>query len=285
MVKRLLAGMFFLMGILGCDKAEEAASVDPGWNNTGSTDELIVMSYNIRHCAPYYGTSETTKADVNNVAGVLKRLKPDVVFLQEVDKSTTRSLGIDQAARLAELAGYPFYYFFKAMDYQGGEYGIAMLSGIPLKDCVAHVLPKEYPDGVVSGDFVVGTAKIHFSGTDILLVNAHLSVNQSDRDKQMPYILQDIIGKTEQPVLYCGDFNANPSNNTIRQLTEAAFTRTNTDVGNFTIPSNAPNREIDYISYRPENRFHVINHLVHTGISASDHLPLTSKIKIKTVKN
>ncbi|MEG1587483.1 MAG: endonuclease/exonuclease/phosphatase family protein [Bacteroidales bacterium] len=281
MIKKIFCGIFLFIGILACDKKDNLSDVDPGWNTPGSnSDELVVMSYNIRHCAPYYGTSETTKADVDNVAAVLKRLKPDVVFLQEVDKNTTRSLGIDQTKKLAELAGYPFHYFFKAMDYQGGDYGIAIISGIPLQDCVAHRLPKEYESGVVEGDYVVGTARIRFANTDIVLVNAHLSVYQSDRDKQMPYVLSEIIGSQTNRVLFCGDFNAIPSNLNIQQLTAAKFLRTNTDAKNFTIPSHAPNREIDYISYRPGNGFSVYNHLVHTGISASDHLPITAKLKI-----
>src|SRR5574344_1935520 len=97
-----------------CGKSEKTAS-EPDGNNPGSegTSNLVVMSYNIRHCAPYYGTSETTVADVQGTAAVIKRMSPDVVMLQEVDKCTTRSLGIDQAKKLAELAGYPYYQFFK----------------------------------------------------------------------------------------------------------------------------------------------------------------------------
>ena len=68
-----------------------------GWGgNTDPKENLVVMSYNIKHCAPYYGVSgETTTADVNNVANVIKSKKPDVVLLQEVDYKTTRSLGVE----------------------------------------------------------------------------------------------------------------------------------------------------------------------------------------------
>ena len=93
---------------IGCSKANEPQG-DAGWgNNTELKENLVVMSYNIKHCAPYYGTSgEVTTADVNNVANVIKAKKPDVVLLQEVDYKTTRSLGLDQTKELAELAGYP----------------------------------------------------------------------------------------------------------------------------------------------------------------------------------
>ncbi len=114
-MKRVFILMMSISAVfMGCSKANEPQG-DAGWGgNTEPKENLVVMSYNIKHCAPYYGVSgETTTADVNNVANVIKSKKPDVVLLQEVDYKTTRSLGVDQAKELAELAGYPYYYFFK----------------------------------------------------------------------------------------------------------------------------------------------------------------------------
>lgn len=274
--------MLSCLAVLAACSKEDASPVDPGWTNPGESkkNQLTVMSYNIRHCAPYYGTSETTTANVNNVAEVLKKIKPDVVFLQEVDKNTTRSLGIDQAKKLAELSGYPYYQFFKMMDYQGGEYGLAILSTLQMKEAETHTLPSEIDGQVITGNNAMGTAKITFNSTDIYLAVVHLSVNQSDRDKQLPYILDKIIAKKNGVVLFAGDFNAIPSNGTIATLDAAGFIRTNTDPAKFTIPSNAPNRELDYISYKPAERFSVESHTVWTGISASDHLPIVSILKL-----
>ncbi|MEF9923723.1 MAG: endonuclease/exonuclease/phosphatase family protein [Muribaculaceae bacterium] len=263
-----------------CGK-DNSSPIDPGWNNPGDSraDELIVMSYNIKHCAPYYGTSETTVANVNSIATIIKSKKPDVVFLQEVDKCTTRSLGIDQAKKIAELSGYPYYYFYKSMDYQGGEYGLAILSSISIKDAFGYKLPKTIDEVSIAGEYVVGTAKIHRNSKDIMIAVAHLSVYQAERDKQMPYILNNILTK-DIPTIFAGDFNATPTNSTIQFLNGAEFTRTNTNSLNYTIPSNAPNREIDYISYKPSTAFSTISHTVLTGLNASDHLPIISILKI-----
>jgi endonuclease/exonuclease/phosphatase family metal-dependent hydrolase len=48
--------------------------------------------------------------------------------------------GVDQAAELARLTGLHFAYG-KAMDYQGGAYGQALLSRWPLTEFVVHPLP------------------------------------------------------------------------------------------------------------------------------------------------
>ena len=56
-----------------------------GSNTTKEKTELVIMSYNIRHCAPYYGTSRTTVANVSGIAEVIREKQPDVALLQEVD--------------------------------------------------------------------------------------------------------------------------------------------------------------------------------------------------------
>lgn len=278
-VHLFLLVVFFAMIACGGD---EKSDLDPGWNNPDpdKSSKISVMSYNIRHCAPYYGTSENTTANVYGIAEVVKKVKPDVVFLQEVDKNTTRSLGIDQARKIAELVGYPNFTFFKMMDYQGGEYGLAILSSLPLKEVNTHMIPSVIDGHTITGNNVVGTAKINYAGIDICLAVVHLSVNQIDRDKQVPYVLNNILGNLSIPVLCCGDFNAIPSNSTMSLFDGAGYVRSNKNPSNFTIPSNEPNREIDYITFKPANSFAVTSHMVMTGLNASDHLPIVSVLNI-----
>lgn len=274
----LLVVFFAMIACGGDDKSD----LDPGWNNPDpdNSSKISVMSYNIRHCAPYYGTSENTTANVYGIAEVVKKVKPDVVFLQEVDKNTTRSLGIDQARKIAELVGYPNFTFFKMMDYQGGEYGLAILSALPLKEVNTHMIPSVIDGHTITGNNVVGTAKINHAGIDICLAVVHLSVNQIDRDKQVPYVLNNILGNLSIPILCCGDFNATPSNSTMNLFDGAGYVRSNKNPSNFTIPSNEPNREIDYITFKPANSFAVTSHMVMTGLNASDHLPIVSVLNI-----
>ncbi len=278
---KLLVILFNLAILLGCSK-DYSSPIDPGWEapGDGKKSQLTVMSYNIRHCAPYYGTSENTTANVNNVAEVIKKIKPDVVFLQEVDKNTTRSLGIDQAKKLAEFGGYPYYQFFKIMDYQGGEFGLAILSALELKEAETHAMPSEIDGQIITSNNALGTAKITFNSIDINLAVVHLSVNQTESEKQLPYILEKILANKNGPALLAGDFNSTPFSSTIKKMDAGGYTRTNTDPTKFSIPSNSPNRELDYISFKPKERFTVESHTVLTGISASDHLPIVSILNV-----
>lgn len=284
MYRTLFALISLLLLFPGCSKessGEPAAPGGPGIPGTPS-NRITVMSYNTRHCAPYYGASgEETTPSVEGIANVIKAKMPDVVFLQEIDSCTTRSLGVDQAKEIANLAKYPYYHFFKIMDYRSGKYGLAMLSKKPFKETKTYPFPDEIEGQKMTNANAVGTAIINFEGVDISFVTVHLSTTQSERDLQLAYAVENILKPIKRPIVIGGDFNATPSNSTISILDAAGFTRTNTDPTKFTIPSNNPNRELDYIAYYPQEQFGVVSHTVVTGVNASDHLPIIAVLRIE----
>lgn len=276
--KLMLVGLFTVL--MGCTKGEDIPT-DPGWTTPdgGETSPLTVMSYNTRHCAPYSPSGETTLPDIDGIANVIKSKNPDIVLLQEIDSCTNRSQKVNQAKEIAEKAKYPYYHFFKIIDYQGGKYGLAMLSKFPIKNTAVIKLPNEINGLPLSNTNALCTASIAYKQQEISFALCHLSVTQRDRDLQMPYIIGK-VSAMRKPIIWGGDFNATPSNKTITQLDGAGFVRTNKNPANFTIPSNQPNREIDYIAYFPANSFTVTSHIVVTGTMASDHLPIVSALTL-----
>lgn len=84
--------------------------------------EITVAAYNI--AAGRVGS-------LNAIADAIKALNADVIALSEVDINTRRSGNIDQLATLKKLTGM-YGAFGKAIDFQGGEYGIAVLSRYPV---------------------------------------------------------------------------------------------------------------------------------------------------------
>jgi endonuclease/exonuclease/phosphatase family metal-dependent hydrolase len=79
-------------------------------------ETLRLLSYNIHH-----GAGMDNKLDLSRVAAFIKQQKPDIVFLQEVDKNCTRTKNVDQVAELGKLTGMKPV-FAKFMNFQGGEY-------------------------------------------------------------------------------------------------------------------------------------------------------------------
>ena len=83
---------------------------------------LRIMSYNIRNLR---GMDDVR--DLGRVAKVINESKPDVVAVQEVDSVTGRSEQTDVLGLLAaETHMHPVY--AAAIDYDGGKYGVGILS-------------------------------------------------------------------------------------------------------------------------------------------------------------
>src|SRR5690606_29946096 len=114
------------------------AACSPKTRHAAAPNTIRVMSYNIHHCNPPSKTNG--EIDLDAIAAVIKTQKPDLVALQEVDVNTTRSGKINQAQAIAEKLGMN-YYFAKAIDYQGGEYGTAVLSRFPISNMQTVKLP------------------------------------------------------------------------------------------------------------------------------------------------
>src|SRR3954471_4847694 len=83
--------------------------------------EIRVVTYNI-----HKGEGMDGKTDLLRIAKVLLSERPDIVALQAVDQKTRRSKGVDQATALGKLIGMKAV-FSRAMDFDGGAYGNAVL--------------------------------------------------------------------------------------------------------------------------------------------------------------
>lgn len=89
---------------------------------------FTVMTWNIHR-----GVGMDQKLDMARTIAVIREQKADVVVLQEVDQGTARSDKRRLADQIAKGLGWHVY-FGRAIDFQGGEYGQAILSPQPLRN-------------------------------------------------------------------------------------------------------------------------------------------------------
>lgn len=272
-MKRLVILAFFCSQLISCHQTAHTDN-DSGWVKEPVSNTITVMSYNIKYGSPL-GSSVP---DLRSIADVIKKNKPDVVFLQEVDKNTTRSGNVDQLALLAAETDMSFYYFGKAIDYQGGEFGLGILSHYPLSDSKTFKLPKIELGNQYVSDRILVTASISIDKTDIIIANTHLALTQANRDIQVPRI-KEILSTWDEPIIFAGDLNSKPESSTIQSFIDYGFKKT-CITHCYTIPSNDPYKELDYILLKPLEKFQVLSHLVIDNQS-SDHLPIMSVLKIK----
>ena len=139
-------------------------------------EAMRVMTYNIQGG---FADNNFTKSNLDTVAQLINEQEVDVVLLQEVDKNSRRAKGLynskqkpihkqyhDQTKYLA--GQLQFHYYFLGKPWQGGEYGLAILSRWPIDKVRSH----EYKiDGY---EKILLSAKINRPTYPVYVVNMHL---------------------------------------------------------------------------------------------------------------
>lgn len=239
------------------------------------TNSVKLMSYNVHHCNP---PSRPGVIDVDAIAAVIKKENPDIVALQEIDVNTGRSGKINQAAQLAVKAGYPSFYFARAIDFDGGQYGIVILSKYPLSQTQVHRLPT---DEKIGGEpRVLATATVTLPGNKTLTIGCtHLDAEKDPVSRLLQIKeINRIAGEITMPFVIAGDFNAREDSPVIGLL-DKNFTRTCQQCEP-TFPGKDA-RAIDFIAYRSPEHFSVGEHRVIAETYASDHFPVVATLQLR----
>lgn len=224
---------------------------------------LRVLCYNIHH-----GRGLDDKVDLPRIARLIRSVDPDFVALQEVDKKTTRTGKVDQAAELARLTGL-FEQFGKSLDFQGGEYGQAVLSRFPIEKHAVHTLPGS-PDREQRIALEIH-AQSH--GQPIRFVTTHLHHQDEPTREGQAKKINEVYAQETLPIILAGDMNAAPNSPTITRLKEQ-WTIATSDPQLLTFPAEKPNRQIDYVLTRGAPNWKVAEARVLDEPVASDHRPV-----------
>jgi endonuclease/exonuclease/phosphatase family metal-dependent hydrolase len=253
--------------------------------------KIRVLSYNIHH-----GEGTDGRFDLPRIAKVIKSASPDIVALQEVDQGTARARGVDQPAELARLTGMAVV-FGRNIDYQGGGYGTAVLTKLPVKASASEKFPSFYEGTAENAEQrVVQVVELGPAGAPgLVFLCTHLDYRPDDRERMASVeLINGLASKYgDRLMVLAGDLNATPDSAVIRaleqrwkiaggdarQLLDEVGTELhalNSDGGNhlLTYPAKRPTKHIDYVLYRPANRWQVVEARVLDERVASDHRPL-----------
>lgn len=220
---------------------------------TDSTLTLRLMTFNTHHCQ---GTDNVL--NIARVAAIINQVQPDVVALQELDSMCTRSHKVFQLGQLAALTGMHATYG-PTINYQGGKYGIGVLSKEKPLSSYQIALPGKEARTLLVCEF-----------DNFVYAATHLALQEENRLTSATRIRQE-AAKWDKPLYLAGDFNAQPRSTFMSTLKKYFKVCNKTDVG--TYPSDTPTECIDYIcKYRVTAD--VANAVVITDSMASDHRPL-----------
>jgi len=233
--------------------------------------DLRVVSYNIKHGAGMDG-----RVNLQRTANVIKKLNPDFVGLQEVDLNAARSGKRNQANELAAMLNmHPGFGSF--MNYQGGRYGMAVLSRHPL----INVESLQLPNGNEPRVALIAEARLP-TGATVLLVNVHFDWVKDDKFRfAQASKLAAYLKDQAKPFVLLGDFNDGPDSRTLALFDKVAHRTLKPKEDRLTFSSTEPSIEIDFIFCSPKDSWQVGNVKVITERMASDHRPVVAELTLR----
>jgi endonuclease/exonuclease/phosphatase family metal-dependent hydrolase len=249
-------------------------------------EEIRVVTYNIHH-----GEGVDRKLDLKRIANVLLAVEPHIVALQEVDERTRRTGGVDQPAELAKLTGMEVV-FGRNIDYDGGGYGTAVLTKLPVRKAESVKLKSFYAPTETNPE-QRGAQILELGDKDepgILFICTHLDYRPKDDERlHSAKTINDLIAKRrDTPAILAGDLNAVPDSKPMeefRKQWKIVGLESDAKPANspplLTFPAEKPDRWIDYVLVRPAEEWEVVEVRVIDESVASDHRPLLTVLRRK----
>ena len=242
---------------------------------------LRLMTYNVRSC-----TMASCGGSVERVAAVIAALSPDVVALQEVETGAERSGFRDQTQELAALLGWRAHFQPAMSGQDGGAFGNALLTRLPLRLVASGLLPQLHV-GLVREPRGVAWYGVGVNGTEVQVLVTHLGLSRRERLAQLDALLGPAwLGdpRCASPRILCGDLHCRPGSPEHRRLEGALVDAALVSpplAGSATFPALRPLVRLDHVLVSPDLRVHRTEVPRRRELRrASDHLPLVVELEV-----
>lgn len=224
---------------------------------------LKLMTYNIKNA-----NGMDNVCDFQRVANVINNASPDVVAIQEVDSMTSRS---GQKYVLGEIADRTqmHAYFAPAINFDGGKYGIGLLTKqVPIRLQTIPLPGREEERALILAEF-----------EDYIYCCTHMSLTEEDRMESLKMV-KSFTAPYKKPLFLAGDMNAEPESDFIKKLQKDFQILSNPKQHTYLAPE--PKETIDYIATLKSNAngFALISARVLNEPMASDHRPILVELRM-----
>ena len=223
-------------------------------------DTLKVMTYNVRHCA-----GMDLVLDYDRTAAAIAQQQANVVALQELDSMTSRSGQHYQLGELADRTGY-HPVFGAAIDYDGGKYGVGILTRETPLSTKRIPLPGDEPRVLLVVEL-----------EDYVMACTHLDLEKEPRLASIPLIVEE-AQRWQKPFLLAGDWNDTPDSELLQEMTKY-FTILSSSEASY--PADEPTECLDYIAIFKGHAAEVLESTVIDEPEASDHRPVVVRLELR----
>lgn len=170
-------------------------SLFAGCNDATPKTEITVASYNVRRFS---------NCSFEEIAQEIKTINPDIIGFQELDNITYRSGYVDQLQEIAQICGYPYYYFSKISEYSDcGEYGHGIMSKYPILNSETTYFEIQYNENRCFSRSI-----IKVNNKKIAFYNIHIEYLGEIQVEQILELLE--AAKRDKNVIITGDMNCSP---------------------------------------------------------------------------
>ncbi len=232
---------------------------------------MRIMTFNTQHCLSFV----EQRIDFQLMADTITGLKAEIVGLNEIRGKGTDPEYTAQTEKLALLAGFPYYYFAKAIDVGGSNpYGNALLSKIPIESVRTILIPE--PLEKVAGRHYERRCilKAKLEGGITVLVT-HFGLSPEEQIQAVKAVEENL---EDEKCILMGDFNVTPDNKVLDPIRKRMMdTAELFEKPLLSFCSDKPTVKIDYIFVSPDI---IAESADIPAIVASDHRPHIAQIKV-----
>ncbi len=203
------------------------------------------------------------KANLERLTSQLREIDADVIALQEVDWNTRRS---GQRKQAEELAGALrlHYVFAGAHQWQGGDYGLALLSRFPLVSARRHPLPS------TSEPRILLEVEVCVAGKRLVVFNHHADITARARRVDFAKLIPLVASAAGEASVFAADLNEAPHGAGVQSILSAGYV----DVFENQDFLTTPTARLDYLLLSPQ-LLRSLHDTRHWPTHASDHAALS----------
>ena len=241
---------------------------------------ISIASYNIYHGENKWIQLETGKTviDLKETAKTIASLNVDLCGLNEVRNQWGGEGLCNQAEAIAKELGWHFY-FAKAINISGGEYGNALVSRYPIRSArliPIETKPEERDPALKYENRVLLVAEVEVEGKILTVMVSHFGLRPQEKVRAVEVVTRE-FSKVTTPAVFMGDLNIDPTNEHYKELAEVMTDTLPDPEGKyFTFSHQSPKCKIDYIF--TNGLCKTLDASIH-AVGISDHRPITAEIE------